>query len=236
MGGMNALKFGTANLEWFLGLEPPEIDLILAAAKLRRFPAGSVMTLQGDPADRLMMMWTGRAHYSFETPNGEKVILMWIRPGEVFGASALASRPSTYLTNTQAVRDSTVLVWERSEIRSLAKRFPQLLENAILIAVDYFSWYVTTHAALVSKTAEERLAQVLFGLAKSIGQKLSGGIEIDVTNEEVANSANITPYTASRILSKWQHQNVIRKGRGKILLRSPERFFLRADLSRQVSP
>jgi CRP-like cAMP-binding protein len=228
---MNASKFRAANLqhnvEWFRGLEQPEMDLILAAAKLRRFPTRSLMTLQGDPADHLMMMWTGRAHYFFETPNGEKVILMWIRPGDVFGAATLASRPSTYLTNTQAVKDSTVLVWERSAIRTFALRFPLLLENALLIAVDYFSWYVTAHAALVSKTAEERLAQVLFGLAKSIGQKVSGGIEIDVTNEELANSANITPYTASRMISNWQRKDVIRKGRGKILLRSPERFFLR---------
>jgi hypothetical protein len=30
-------------------------------------------------------------------------------------------------------------------------------------------------------------------MAKNIGQKVSGGIEIDVTNEDLANSANITP-------------------------------------------
>ena len=29
-------------------------------------------------------------------------------------------------------------------------------------------------------------------------------MEFDITNEELANAANITPYTASRILSDWQ--------------------------------
>jgi signal transduction histidine kinase len=62
--------------------------------------------------------------------------------------------------------------------------------------VDNFAWDVTAHAALVSKTAQERLAQVPFGMAKNIGQKVSGGIEIDATNEDLANSANITPSTA----------------------------------------
>ena len=228
---MTALAFRAVNLrhsvEWLRGLEPREIDAVLAAAKSRRFPAKCVMTPQGDPADQFLLLWDGRARYFFETPNGRKVILMWITPGDIFGAGALVSRPSYYLVSTEAVRDSIVLVWERSAIRALTQRFPQLLENALLTARDYFSWYVAAHAALISQTARERLAHVLFGLAQSIGQKVSGGIEIDVTNEELANSANITPYTTSRLVSDWQRHGAIRKHRGKILLRSPEKLFLR---------
>jgi CRP-like cAMP-binding protein len=93
--------------------------------------------------------------------------------------------------------------------------------------MEYLSWYVAAHAALTSQTARERLASVLFGLAKSVGQKVSGGVELDVTNEELANSANITQYTASRFMSEWQRSGAIRKRRGKIVLRSPERLFLR---------
>jgi CRP-like cAMP-binding protein len=145
----------------------------------------------------------------------EKIILMWLTPGDIFGGAALVSRPSHYLFSTEAVRDSIVLIWERSKIRALAQRFPQLLENALLIALDYFSWYTAAHAALISQSARERLAHILFGLAHSIGQKVSGGIEIDVTNEELANSANITPYTTSRMISDWQKHSAIRKRPGE---------------------
>jgi CRP/FNR family transcriptional regulator, nitrogen oxide reductase regulator len=215
------------NAEWLRGLKPNEIDLILTAARSCRFPAKSVMTFHGDPADHLLLMWEGRARYFFETPSGKKVILMWIRQGDVFGATALVSQPSFYLASTEAVKDSTVLVWDRSNIRALARRFPQLLENVLIIATNYFYWYVAAHAALVSQSARERLAHVVFGLAESIGQKASGFVEIDVTNEELASSANITPYTASRMISNWEKDGVIRKKRGKILVRSPERLFLR---------
>jgi len=60
-----------------------------------------------------------------------------------------------------------------------------------------------------------------------MGQKVSGGIEFDITNEELANAANITPYTTSRILSEWRRTGAIRKLRGKIVVRSTERLFLR---------
>jgi CRP/FNR family transcriptional regulator, nitrogen oxide reductase regulator len=216
------------NAEWLRGLKPGEVDLILAAARSCRFPAKSVMTFQGDPADHLLMMWEGRARYFFETPRGKKVILMWIRPGDVFGATALVSQPSFYLSSTETVRDSIVLVWDRQKIRALAHRFPQLLENVLLIATNYFYWYVSAHAALVSQSARERLAHVISGLAESIGEKVSGFIEIDVTNEELASSANITPYTASRMVSNWERDGVIGKKRGKILIRFPEKLFLRA--------
>jgi CRP-like cAMP-binding protein len=93
--------------------------------------------------------------------------------------------------------------------------------------MSYLYWYVTAYAALTSQTAEERLASVLFGLATSVGQKASDGIELDVTNEELAYSANITHYTTSRLISKWRKAGAIRKHKGKIVLRSPERFFLR---------
>jgi CRP-like cAMP-binding protein len=93
--------------------------------------------------------------------------------------------------------------------------------------VDYPSWYIAAHAALCSQSARERLASVLLGHASSMGERVSGGVEFDITNEELANAANITPYTASRILSEWQRTGAIRKQRGKIFVRSTERLFQR---------
>jgi CRP-like cAMP-binding protein len=100
--------------------------------------------------------------------------------------------------------------------------------NAFHTSIDYLSWYIGTHAALTSQSARERLAHVLLGYAPSIGQKVSGGIELDVTNEELAHAANITPYTTSRVISEWHRTGAVRKLRGRILLRSLEKLFLRA--------
>ena len=169
------------NSELLRGLKPNEIDLILAAGRPRRFPAKSVMTYQGDPAEHLLLLWKGRARYFYETRPNKKLILKWITPGHIFGGAALVSGPSKYLVSTEAVRESIVVGWNGPTIRGFARRFPQLLENAHLIDMDYISWYVSAHAALTSPSAGERLASVLLGLARSIGQKVSGGIELDVT-------------------------------------------------------
>src|SRR6266481_2134740 len=228
---MTVLEFRTADIppdtELLRDLKPEEVRLILEATRARRFSAKSVITHQGEPADHLLLLWKGRARCFFETPNGKKLIQIWMTPGHIFGGAALVSSSSIYLVSTEAVQDSAVLVWDGRTIRALARRFPRVLENALSIAANYISWYVVALASLTSQTARERLAGVLLGYVSSIGQKVAGGIELDLTNEEVADSASITPYTTSRILSEWQRAGAIKKRRGKIFLASPEKFFLR---------
>jgi CRP-like cAMP-binding protein len=207
-------------------LKPDEIDFILAAGKRRRVRAGSLITYQGEPAEDLLLLLKGRARFFYQIPDNKKLILKWITPGHTFGGAALVSGPSTYLVSTEAVQDSMVLEWNGPTIRNLARRFPGILENAQSINVDYVSWYISAHAALTSESARERLASVIVGLARSVGQRVSGGIELEVTNEELADSANITAYTTSRLISEWQRSSAVGKRRGKILLRSPERLVL----------
>ena len=44
-------------------------------------------------------------------------------------------------------------------------------------------------------------------------------------NEELADEANVNPFTVSRLLSDWQRKGILTKRRGKVLLRSPQRLF-----------
>ena len=208
------------------GIGPPDLKVILAAAKPRQFPANSIIVSQGNPADYLYLLTKGRARYFFTTEDGRKLLLLWLSPGEIFGGSALLAIPSSYLASTETVKDSHVLAWDRSTIRGLAARYPKLLENALLTASDYLDWYVAAHVALTSHSARKRLGGVVICLAELIGEKVPGGFEFDATNEELASAANITPFTASRLLSEWQRNRAVLKRRGKILLCSPEKLLL----------
>lgn len=208
------------------GLSPRELETVLAAATRRRFTAGTVISTQGMLADRLYLLVKGCARFFYNTPDGVKILLIWMRPGDAFGGAALLATPSAYLLNAEAVKDCDVLVWDRATFRGFAERFPRILGNALIIALDYLDWYMMTHVALSCHTARERLARVLLSLSQAIGEKVRDGIEIEVTNEDLASAANITPYTTSRLMSAWQKNRALAKRRGKVLLRSPERLLL----------
>jgi CRP-like cAMP-binding protein len=210
------------------GLDPSHRKAILSAATPRRFAANSVATNQGHPADYFFLLTKGSARYFFVTDNGKKLLLRWLGPGDAFGGRTVLSSRSSYLASTEMITDSSALAWDRITIRSLAERFPRLPGNALLMASDYVTWQLTAHIGLVCLTARQRVAQVLITLGRMIGKETPGGIVLDITNEDLANAANVTSFTTSRLISEWRRDGALLKRRGKVLLRSSERLFLRA--------
>jgi len=208
--------------QFFEGLDRPARKTILAGATKRQFAAKSVAIKQGGPADRLFVLTKGYARHFYVTEGGKKFILEWLGPGDLFGARTILSTPSSYLTSTEMVTESSTLEWDRTTIRRLVEHYPRLLENALLIASDYVAWHLMSHIGLASYTARQRLAEVLITLARTVGQKATSGVTLDITNEELADAANVTVFTASRLISEWQRTRALVKRRGKILLQSPD--------------
>jgi CRP-like cAMP-binding protein len=219
---------------FFEGLDAADIRAILAAGTQRRFLANSVIVNQGYPAAHLFLLLTGRVRRFFLTEDGQKVVLLRVPAGDIFGEATVLARPAEYLVSSEAIASSNALVWSRGTIRGLCEQYPRLVENALLISFDYLAAYRAVHASLIGNSAPKRLAQVLANLADGIGQKVPGGIELDVRNEELASEANISPFTASRLLSAWQREGILVKRRGKVLLRSSGRL-LRHEITTSVS-
>jgi CRP-like cAMP-binding protein len=206
------------------GLAPRDQELVLGTARVQNFPAGSVITTQGNPAERLYLLLSGCVRFFYTVPDGRKFALLLVAPGEAFGGAAIMPADSEYLMSCETVKDSKVLSWDRATVRRLADKYPKILHNALTIAGEYVTWYLSAHIALGTHSARERLAGVLLDLARATGVKTSDGVEIEVTNEDLADAANISHYTTSRLMSEWHKARVIVKGRGKILLRSPARL------------
>jgi CRP/FNR family transcriptional regulator, nitrogen oxide reductase regulator len=219
---------GIATASWDLkspfldGLAWPARKTILAGATQRRFAARSVVTNQGRPADHLFVLTKGCARHFYVTEEGKKFLLEWLGPGDLFGARTILSNRSSYLASTEMVTDGSVLVWDRITIRGLLAHYPRLLENALLTASDYVAWHLMSHIGIASYTARQRLAEVLSTLARTVGQQTASGVTLNITNEELADAANISPFTASRLINEWQGERALVKRRGKILLQSDD--------------
>lgn len=210
------------------GLTEPELDAVLSAATPQVFPTKTVVTEEGDPANRFYLLVSGRARYFFLTQGGKKVILHCLVPGECIGGLALVSEPMCYVVSSETVTQASALVWERATLRSLLLRYPKLLDNALSVMAKYLVLYRIGHAGLICESARERLATVVSDLARCTGHATAKGIELNITNEELASAANITSFTASRLLNDWQRRNLISKKRGRILVFSPAKFILQA--------
>jgi CRP-like cAMP-binding protein len=206
------------------GLSSSERSRILATAKTSRIPARKIVVQQDYPAEQFFLITRGQARYFFITEEGRKILLFSLVPGDVFGGAAILSKRSHYLLGTETVKESQLLVWQRSDITAVTARYPRLMQNMLLIAYDYLGWYLAAHVGLACHTATQRFAAVLVTLAHTVGQNGPSGMEIEANNEELANAACITTFTASRLLSRWQRSGVILKKRGRVVISSPERL------------
>jgi CRP-like cAMP-binding protein len=208
---------------FFSGLTPGQLATVVNAAVHQRFKPRAVAVSQGAFPNRVLMLTSGRAAHFVLTREGNKVPLYWLVPGQLFGGTALLAEPTPYLTNTEIQTHACALAWSREAMHGLLCSFPVLMENALSIAVtEQLAWQLAVRMSFASDDAPMRIARLLVGLACGIGQPRSGGIEIASSNEELAAGAGVTPYTFSRILSRWKRAGVLTKRRGVIVLLRPE--------------
>jgi CRP-like cAMP-binding protein len=205
------------------GLTSDQFAAVLSAAIHQRFKPGAVAVAQGESPARLLLLTGGRAAHFVVTRDGAKVPLYWLVPGQIFGGSALLAENTSYLASTEIQTHGCAIAWSREVIRGFLLKFPVLIDNALSIAVtEQLAWQLAVRVSWASDDAAMRIARLLIGLACGIGKAAPKGIEIAAGNEELAAAAGVTPYTFSRILSRWKRAGVLTKQRGAIILLRPE--------------
>jgi CRP/FNR family transcriptional regulator, nitrogen oxide reductase regulator len=195
---------------------------LLDSAQICHFAAKKQVTLSGGQPEHLFLLKTGRARCYILTEDGHEVVLLWATPGEVIGLVSLLPTPPTYMVNTAAVSACDFLVWDHDTIRKLAAEHPAIMENGFRVALYHIRAYMKRHVNIITKGAEARLADGLIKLATSAGEVGDSGIMIDITNEQLSSLSDISYFTASRIISKWEQEGILSKQRGRITLLDPE--------------
>jgi CRP/FNR family transcriptional regulator, nitrogen oxide reductase regulator len=218
----NPERLLTVPSQLFAGMNEIAIAEILAAGHPRKVAAKRVIFSAGEKATHLFVQRTGRIRYFRPTITGDEVLLRLLAPGDTFGIGTLLKNPCPYVGSAEAISEVDMLVWEHASIQNFATLYPQLADNALRIVLRYLKGYVDRHVGLVTKTAEQRLADTLLTLGHRTGRTLPTGVLVDVTNGQLGALADISLFTASRLLSGWERQGTVSKSRGKVLIHSPE--------------
>jgi CRP/FNR family transcriptional regulator len=206
------------------GLTPAEIKILLKAAKQETVSLNQVVERGGDPATRMWLLLTGRVAVYKLAENGKKLFLGWRVPGDTFGVQTILREPARYILTVEAVQESSILAWDLPSSRALVLRCPGLSKAAMLVAAGYFDDLIDVLGTFAFQAAEQRLARVLVKGARQLGRKTREGIELDLTNEQLAVAAHMTLFTATRKLCRWKDQGFLKKRRGMIVLRSVSIF------------
>jgi CRP/FNR family transcriptional regulator, cyclic AMP receptor protein len=201
----------------FRGLAPATLDQIARLSVRRGYEPDAVIFSQSDPGDALFGVITGRVRISTISAGGREVFLNIMEPGDTFGEIALLDgRPRTARASTMS--GSELFSVSREPFLELLARDPALTDHLLRLLCARLRWVseFAEESALLSVPA--RLARRLLALGKLHGHETSAGIELKISQDEVASFLGLSRQIINQHLQDWKEQHWVGLGRGKILI------------------
>jgi CRP/FNR family cyclic AMP-dependent transcriptional regulator len=215
-------------VQWRLLADVPsdELQQMLTIARRRPFDRGEVVFHEGDPADSLHLIVSGRFAARIRTPLGDTTLLAIYGPGDAFGELALVAPP--------VHRSATVVALEAAETRSvfredfeaLRKRHPAVDRVLVSLLADRIREMNDRLLEAHYVDAETRVRRHLRQLAAVYER--DGASVIPLTQEEIAEIAGTSRATVNRVLREEERRGVIELKRGRTRIVDPEQLTRRA--------
>ena len=213
------------NADLFRLLDRPSREALIASAVTWPVAQNASLLKQGDKSNHLFIVTHGRFKMTVLGKDGAQTALRFMGPGDVIGCAAVFRR-IPYPATATAVSESKVLAWTAAQFDQLLRRYPQLAVNALALMGERTEEMLQRLRAITTEPSEQRLARAVLRLAKPIASEPQPGGSVDVrlSRQDLAELADTTLYTASRIISAWRRSGIVAGGRGRIVVRDFKRL------------
>ena len=201
----------------FGGLPSATIRQIAALSSRRSYSHGALVFSQADPGDALYGVVTGRIRISASSPGGREVFLNIMEPGDTFGEIALLDGRRRTAT-ASATAPSELIIITREHFLELLEREPKLVTHVVQLLCERIRWTSgwAEDSALLGVPA--RLARRLLSLGKLHGRETPNGIELGISQEEVAHFLGLSRQVVNQYLQNWKVRGWLTLARGKIVI------------------
>jgi CRP-like cAMP-binding protein len=201
----------------FRGLPAATIERIASLGRRRNYPRGAIIFSQADPGDALYGVVSGKVLISASAPDGREMFLNIMEPGDTFGEIAmLDGHRRTATANATAACDLVIIT--RNDFMDFLPREPKLVEHLLELLCQRIRWTsgLAEESALLSVPA--RLARRLLSLGTLHGRQTAEGIQLSVSQEEVARFMGVSRQVVNQYLQKWKARNWVTLGRGRVVI------------------
>jgi CRP-like cAMP-binding protein len=214
----------------FDNLTEADRDQIIAAGRLYDMPQGSFFFHQGEDSTMLYVIVTGRVKLAQVTAEGHQVIVDYFGPGEGLGI-VMALNHMPYPLSAEAIEPCSAIGWSREAMLDLMRQHSQLALNGMNMVGRRFTQMQHRFQELATQRVEQRVARALVRLVRQFGRRTADGVLIDMplSREDLAQMTGTNLYSVSRILSKWEHDDIIATGRKRVTLLKPHELIALAE-------
>lgn len=205
--------------ELLAGLPSSVCTDIVSTARTMGFKRRQRLYFAGDQIKQVFLLTDGCVKITQCARDGTQVILRLCIPGEVISERALVPG-GRHSSTAQALQDCKVLSWDSVTFEAALERFPFLRRNANRIFEQRLQQLERRFREVSTEMGAPRLAHQMVRLLTQIGRKVNRHIEINVTQEVLAQMTSMTPEVVCRLLKNWENQQLLRLRRKAIEIRS----------------
>lgn len=171
---------------------------------------------KGDKFRSLFAVRSGSFKSAIHTEDGQEQIVSFHLPGDLIGFDGLYSKQ--YASTTTALETGMVCELPYENLEEMSSLYPNLKQQIMIHMSGEIQQDQEMIMLLNKRTAEQKLLHFLSYLAKRFGERGFSNKEfhLSMTRNEIGNYLGLTVETISRLLTRFQKENLI-KVDGKLI-------------------
>lgn len=192
--------------ELFHSLSDSDLSTLAQICRSRHVDRGTLIFSRGEPADSMMLVYSGRVRISSVSTEGREVILNEITTGQSFGEIALLDR-SERTADATTVEDTRLLVLYRREFEPFLRARVDLCLELMRLLCHRLRRTTAQVEDLALRTLESRLARVLLALGEQAGAEETDGtirITVNLSQRELGEITGATRESINKTLRLWR--------------------------------
>jgi CRP-like cAMP-binding protein len=201
-------------------LSPRAAQALHRVGQRRKWSNGKVLLLRGQVSPSAVVVLSGRLRVVTNSPQGEEHLMRWLLPGEITGLSSVIAN-SPFPADLIASGPTEVLHVQRDHLIELiqgdsdvALAIVRVLSLRVIQLID-----IITEFTLVS--LESKVLAALERLALYHGTPTEQGVELQVSQSDIAHAASASRQRVNLQLQRLQARGFVRLGYRRILLLRP---------------
>ena len=185
-------------VELFKGLSGGELEALSENSVTRSFPKNTVVIHEGDPADSLFVIETGKVKVYCSDKNGKEFIMNTQGEGDYFGELALLD-DSVRSASVRTVDQSTFRIIYKEGFNKLLDAHPKIARKLIHNLAGRVRELTSGVKSLALQDVYGRVAKVLESLAEDRGDGTQT-IPEKLTQQDIADRVGASREMVARIL------------------------------------
>ena len=197
------------------------LENIVGGRNALKCPKGAKLFSQGEPANSMYFIQTGKVKVTVASARGKKAVLALLGPRDFFGEGCLVGETSTRTSTATSLEPSTILqIGKRTMLRAFHTH-PKFAEKFLTAVLARNVNLEEDLCDQIFNHSEKRLARVLLKLSRLDPHDKLANVKVPKMNQETL--AEIVGTTRSRIslfMTKFRRLGLIdyHKGNGDITI------------------